>query len=166
MRRVALNKAKIVNPQKKEDLGSSIPTHSGQPTPIPPCSPVPTPAPPSEVMIEEDKKEEKMEVEMKPETINLDDVVKEKNKVIDLDETKKEEKPKKKYDLDDVIIRDVQLSNDVHIRLLSNMNGYFVDIRKFYRGYPSQKGIRIAAGRYALAYDYLKPDLDALNLPK
>lgn len=164
MRRVNLNKAKIVKPIKKEDLSSSIQTPLEPPTPNPSCLPTPAPVSMNETKME--KEDNKMEEEMKQEIINLDDVVKEKNKIIDLDEATEEEKTKKNYDLDALIIRDIRLSNEVHIRLLSNMNGYFIDVRKYFRGYPSQKGIRMAAGRFALACDFLKPALDALNLPK
>lgn len=120
----------------------------------------------------EDKKDEEhtlMVIDDLDKQVDINDLLKEKEKdnngvAINLDEDKPK-KPKKEYDLDDTIIRDITLSNETHLRLLSNINGYFIDIRKFFRGYPSSKGIRVSAGKFAVAMEYLKKDIEALNLP-
>lgn len=120
----------------------------------------------------EDKKDMenvKMAIEELDKQVDINDLLKDKEKenngvTINLDEDKPK-KAKKEYDLDDTIIRDITLSNETHLRLLSNINGYFIDIRKFFRGYPSSKGIRVSAGKFALAMDYLKKDIEQLNLP-
>lgn len=120
----------------------------------------------------EDKKDMenvKMAIEELDKQVDINDLLKDKEKenngvAINLDEDKPK-KTKKEYDLDDTIIRDITLSNETHLRLLSNINGYFIDIRKFFRGYPSSKGIRVSAGKFALAMDYLKKDIEQLNLP-
>ena len=120
----------------------------------------------------EDKKDMenvKMAIEELDKQVDINDLLKDKEKenngvAINLDEDKPK-KAKKEYDLDDTIIRDITLSNETHLRLLSNINGYFIDIRKFFRGYPSSKGIRVSAGKFALAMDYLKKDIEQLNLP-
>lgn len=119
----------------------------------------------------EDKKDEEhtlMVIDDLDKQVDINDLLKEKEKdnngvAINLDEDKP--KKKKEYDLDDTIIRDITLSNETHLRLLSNINGYFIDIRKFFRGYPSSKGIRVSAGKFAVAMEYLKKDIEALNLP-
>jgi hypothetical protein len=104
--------------------------------------------------------EEKME-EKTPGCINIEEIMDEKQKLasnqIDLSE---EKKTKTTYDIDDTIIRDIKLSGDIHVRLLSNINGYFIDIRKYQRGFPTKKGIRFLASKFALAVDYLKQDLN------
>ena len=120
----------------------------------------------------EDKKDMenvKMAIEELDKQVDINDLLKDKEKenngvAINLDEDKPQ-KTKKEYDLNDTIIRDITLSNETHLRLLSNINGYFIDIRKFFRGYPSSKGIRVSAGKFALAMDYLKKDIEQLNLP-
>lgn len=99
----------------------------------------------------------KMDLEEKKEDINLEEI--EDPKSINLDDTKKH---KKTYDLDDTIIRDITLAGDIHVRLLSNTNGYFVDIRKYFKGSPTKKGIRMLATKFSLAADYLKADLQNL----
>jgi len=108
----------------------------------------------------------KMDIEEKKEDINIDEVIEEMKKdeknVVDLTDIPKEKQEKKKYDIDDSIIRDITLANGIHVRLISNMNGYFVDIRRYYKGYPTKRGIRILASKFALAADYLKNDLAEL----
>ena len=109
--------------------------------------------------------EEKMEEEA-PNCINVDELMQEKqqkeSKQIDLSGEKKE---KSAYDIDDTIIRDIKLSGDIHVRLLSNINGYFIDIRKYQRNFPTKKGIRFLASKFSVAVDYLKQDLEQI-LPK
>ena len=125
------------------------------------------PTPPMELKKEEKTEVIKMEEEPTNEVVKLDDIMKPiSDNVINLDEDKgKKKKKKPTYDLDDNILKDIQISEEIHILLISNMNGYFIDFRKYFRGYPSQKGIRIPVGKFILAYDYLKKDIDALNLP-
>ena len=127
--------------------------------------------PPMDIKIEDKKEDEniKMAIDELDKQVDINDLLKDKEKgnngvAINLDEDKPK-KAKKEYDLDDTIIRDITLSNETHLRLLSNINGYFIDIRKFFRGYPSSKGIRVSAGKFALAMDYLKKDIEQLNLP-
>ena len=125
-------------------------------------SPKPTPQP-EMPKINEDLK---MEVEEKKEDINIEEVMDEMKKdeknIVDLTDVPKEKQEKKKYDIDDTIIRDITLANGIHVRLISNMNGYFVDIRRYYKGYPTKRGIRILASKFALAAEYLKSDLAGL----
>jgi len=105
----------------------------------------------------------KMDLEEKKEDINLEEELEENSKNINLDDSKK--KTKKTYDLDDTVIRDITLAGDIHVRLISNTNGYFVDIRKYFKGLPTKKGIRMLATKFSAAADYLKADLASL-LPK
>lgn len=113
-------------------------------------------------------KNDTMELDEKKEDIDIDAILEEeaynnsKKKVINLDDSKK--KKKKEYDIDDTIIRDVSLAGDIHVRLISNTYGYFVDIRKYFKNYPTKKGIRILATKFSAAADYLKKDLiDLVN---
>jgi len=115
--------------------------------------------------IDNNAEEIKMDVEEKKEDINLEDI-QEDEKVVNLDDSKKgKHKEKKEYDLDDSIIRDITLAGDIHVRLVANTNGYFVDIRKYFKGYPTKKGIRMLATKFATAAEMLRQDLKEL-LPK
>lgn len=129
-------------------------------------SKVPSKAPSKAVSVKGSDEQEqiedvKMEMDEKKEDINLDE---EDPKYINIDD--KESKTKKSdYQLDDTIIRDVTLPGGVHVRLLSNVNGYFIDIRKYFNGHPTKKGIRILAVKFATAAELLKNDLVTLVPP-
>ncbi|MBP3917315.1 hypothetical protein [Clostridium sp.] len=100
---------------------------------------------------------------MKYENINIDELLEEqeikegKKKVINLDDKKK-----KTYDIEDTVIREITLTGDIRVKLISNINGYFVDVRKYYKGYPTKRGIRMLASKFNAAADYLKADLKKL----
>ena len=130
----------------------------------PPPKTTPTESENEDVKMEQVDKDAKMDIEHKTEAISVEQILRGKKECeINLDDSNKAKK-KRGYDLDDMIIRDITLSNDVHMRLISNINGYFVDIRKYFRGFPSQKGIRIAATKFDIACDYLRNDIKTLNL--
>lgn len=111
-------------------------------------------------------KNDTMDLEEKKEDIDIDAILEEeaynnsKKKTVNLDDTKK--KKKKEYDIDDTILRDITLAGDIHVRLISNINGYFIDIRKYYKTYPTKKGIRMLASKFSIAAEYLKKDLAEL----
>ena len=159
--------------RKTNLLKNKIESHKSSHTPSEPQTP------PMEVKIDDkiemkdepkhDVEHVKMELEEADKQIVIDEILKQESdenaKCINLDEENKPKKDKKKYDLDDTILKDIIISSDTHIRLLSNINGYFVDLRKFFRGYPSQKGIRISAGKFLIACKHLEKELEALKLP-
>lgn len=57
------------------------------------------------------------------------------------DETKV--KPKYVYTTEDEEIKKIELEKDIVLRMIKNENNIYIDIRKFYKGYPTKKGIRI-----------------------
>lgn len=66
------------------------------------------------------------------------------------------------YDLNDKELKVVNINDDIKARLIANDNGYFIDIRKYYKGYPTKKGIRILATKFVTAADILKSDVEEL----
>lgn len=110
-------------------------------------------------------KQETAKENIKIDIKNTEKIIEKKDeKIINVNDILGLKRNEKKNDLDCIIIKDITLSNDVHMRLLSNINGYFIDIRKYFRGQPSQKGIRISATRFSIGFEYLKRDIEALNL--
>jgi len=154
---------KHLQPQISKPVQNPMPT---------PSKPIEEPKP--EIPVLEDEKMA-MDIEEKKEDINLEEVLCEKsqeeNKILDLNDEnggekgKKKPKEKKPYDIDDTVIREITLAGDIHVRLISNINGYFVDFRKYYKGFPTKKGIRMLASKFVTAAEYLKQDLSEL-LPK
>jgi hypothetical protein len=107
----------------------------------------------------------KMIEEEKKDTIDLEETIeKEMNKgiVINLDKDKSK-KAKKEYDIVDTVIKEITVAGDIHVRLISNINGYFVDIRKYFKKYPTKKGIRILASKYVMITDLLRPAVEKLT---
>lgn len=68
----------------------------------------------------------------------------------------------KVYDLVDDEIRKITLDGDIVIKLISNSKGLFVDFRKYFKGYPTKKGIRIAALKFKEVYSLLEGDIKKL----
>lgn len=95
-----------------------------------------------------------------PKQIDIDEYMDKKilNKKVNLDDTKKDKK-KKEYDIDDTVEREISLPGDIKVRLISNINGHFVDIRKYYKNYPTKRGIRMLASKFMVMSDLLKDDL-------
>lgn len=156
-------------PTKQTVLNPATPGNENILTEIHNASKVSSKAPSKAVSVkgneEQEKVEElKMEMDCRKEDINLEEDAKFIN--LDEDDSKKGKKGiKREYDLDDSIIRDIVLAGNIHFQLISNVNGYFVDIRKFFNGYPTKKGIRILASKFATASGLLKADLSALVPP-
>lgn len=68
------------------------------------------------------------------------------------------------YAFDDVIHKKIELEGDIVARLLSNNRGVFVDMRKYYKGYPTKKGIRISAFYFKKLYELLKDEIEKKTL--
>lgn len=52
-------------------------------------------------------------------------------------------KQKREYALSDVVHDEKIFTREVHARVITNENGTFIDVRKYFYGKPSQKGIRM-----------------------
>lgn len=77
----------------------------------------------------------------------------------------KKTKEKKPYDLNDLELKTISLNENLKVRLIANDNGYFIDLRKYFKGYPTKKGIRILATKFIAAADMLKKDVDDIFKP-
>lgn len=68
-------------------------------------------------------------------------------------------KSKRTYDLNDNEIKVITLDNDITVKLIANNKGVFVDFRKYYKGYPTKKGIRILASNFKKIWELLVDDI-------
>lgn len=72
--------------------------------------------------------------------------------------------PKKPYPYDDKILYENIEEGNVHLRVLSNEKGVFVDVRKYFDDKPSRKGIRMPVETFENLYKtYMKSDYDKLK---
>ncbi len=90
--------------------------------------------------------------------------VEEDKKAIDLRTDTKllEKKAKKTYDLVDDELKVITLDNDLVVKLIANNKGVFVDFRKYYKGYPTKKGIRILATKFQEVARVMSEDINRL----
>lgn len=103
---------------------------------------------------------EQKKEDLKNTTINLD----EDKKEIDLRSDVKllEKKVKRTYDLVDDELKVITLDNDLVVKLIANNKGVFVDFRKYYKGYPTKKGIRILATKFQEVAKVMNDDINRL----
>ena len=104
---------------------------------------------------------------------NKEETPKETNEPIKTEEDKKaidlrtdvkllEKKAKKTYDLVDDELKVITLDNDLVVKLIANNKGVFVDFRKYYKGYPTKKGIRILATKFQEVARVMNEDINRL----
>ena len=70
-----------------------------------------------------------------------------------------EKKNKNTYDLVDDELKVITLDNDLVVKLIANNKGVFVDFRKYYKGYPTKKGIRILATKFQEVAKVMNEDI-------
>lgn len=100
-------------------------------------------------------------------TLNDNEKQTDEKKEIDLRSDVKllEKKIKRTYDLVDDELKVVTLDNDLVAKLIANNKGVFVDFRKYYKGYPTKKGIRILATKFQEVSRVMNDDINRL-IPK
>lgn len=88
------------------------------------------------------------------------------NDTIEIDEEKNDGKELKEtkhnnitYNLDDVELKKINLDKNICIRVINNINGTFIDIRKYYKGYPTKRGIRFTTFMFKKIIEVLKDDI-------
>lgn len=107
-----------------------------------------------------------MEIDEEKEKVDVEAILEDKSakiqksSLLDLDEDqKKRKKPKKDLFEDSNVIRDVKLNGNIHVRLLSTIEGYFVDLRRYNGLNPTKVGLMMAANKFAIAAEVLTKDI-------
>ena len=101
---------------------------------------------------------------------NIETIIKHENskenvQTIDLRSSMIRKKTNRTYDLIDDEIKVVNLDNDLVVKLIANNKGVFIDFRKYYKGYPTKKGIRILATKFQEIAAVMNEDINRL-VPK
>lgn len=73
-------------------------------------------------------------------------------------------KPKTPYPYNDKVIAEQVFTNDINFRVLKNEKGTFIDVRKYFYGRPSQKGVRIPLDDFEAMLRLFKDSLDEMRL--
>lgn len=111
------------------------------------------------------KTDEKIEEKKSDEDCSSLDANDDLSKKVEVDLTDKQflnKKVKKNEDFNDKDLRIININDEVKAKLIANDKGYFVDIRKYYKGYPTKKGIRILATKFVTASEIIKKDVEEL----
>lgn len=45
--------------------------------------------------------------------------------------------------IEDTVVKQIKIDKNLVLRVIENSNGKFIDLRRFYKNYPTKKGIRI-----------------------
>lgn len=73
-------------------------------------------------------------------------------------------KKKSPYPYNDITNYEMVEEGDIHFRVISNEKGVYADIRKYFYGKPSQKGVRMPIEAFERMYKaYLKSDFGLLE---
>lgn len=98
----------------------------------------------------------------KGDVMELEEKAEENKEEIQIEEEKNTNQEKQNgatYNLDDIEIKKISLDKNICVRIINNINGTFVDIRKYYKGYPTKRGIRFSTFMFKKIIEYLKEDL-------
>lgn len=69
----------------------------------------------------------------------------------------------KKYTLEDIIDLDTVVGTDIHVRLLRNRYGHFVDLRRYVKKAPTKYGIRMSVKNFKKVIRELEGELDLIS---
>lgn len=63
------------------------------------------------------------------------------------------------YNMEDIELKKIFLEKNVCVRILTNNAGKFVDIRKYYKGFPTKRGVRISIEMFKELLKVIKNDI-------
>ena len=49
---------------------------------------------------------------------------------------------------DNLILKDIIIEKNLHLRVIENDNGRFVEFRKFYKDYPTKRSFRVSFNKF------------------
>lgn len=55
----------------------------------------------------------------------------------------KEDIEKNKFSVDEIVRLTIEVDKNLMLRVVDNIYGRFIDVRKYYRGFPTKTGMRI-----------------------
>lgn len=64
-------------------------------------------------------------------------------------------KPKSVYIFEDTVLSKINIDKNLVLRVVENANGKFIDIRRFYKDYPTKKGVRFSYATFKKLKDII-----------
>jgi len=60
-----------------------------------------------------------------------------------------------KFNIDETIFLTIEVDKNLMLRVVGNIYGTFVDIRRFYKGFPTKTGVRIPLNMFFKIYEII-----------
>jgi hypothetical protein len=60
-----------------------------------------------------------------------------------------------KFNIDESVFLTIEVDKNLMLRVVGNIYGTFVDIRRFYKGFPTKTGVRIPINMFFKIYDII-----------
>lgn len=73
--------------------------------------------------------------------------------------TNRDFKPKVVYTVEETELKKVEVAPNIYLRVINTSEDTYIDIRKYYKGYPTKKGIRFKQKVFNIIKDILN-DID------
>ena len=67
----------------------------------------------------------------------------------------KKEETTSKFNIDETVFLTIEVDKNLMLRVIGNIYGTFVDIRRFYKGFPTKTGIRIPINMFLKIYSII-----------
>lgn len=64
-------------------------------------------------------------------------------------------KPKVIYSIEEEEVRKIEVDRNIYLRIIKTQNDVYIDVRKFYKGFPTKQGIRFKLSVYNKIKDLL-----------
>lgn len=62
---------------------------------------------------------------------------------------------KTKFNIDESTFLTIEVDKNLMLRVIGNIYGTFVDIRRYYKGFPTKTGVRIPINMFFKIYDII-----------
>ena len=68
----------------------------------------------------------------------------------------KKQVPENNFSVNEILLLTIEVDKNLMLRVIDNVYGRFVDIRKFYKGFPTKNGVKIPLSLFDKIYYIIK----------
>ena len=78
-----------------------------------------------------------------------------KEQLLKTPEKKEKDSDESKFNIEESIFLTIEVDKNLMLRVIGNIYGTFVDIRRFYKGFPTKTGVRIPINMFLRIYNII-----------
>lgn len=78
-----------------------------------------------------------------------------KEELLKTPEKKDVDEKRNKFSVDESIFLTIEVDKNLMLRVIGNIYGTFVDIRRFYKGFPTKTGVRIPINMFYKIFEII-----------